>query len=184
MPLYAILQKYLGQPLAFPLVDATSYCCHVDGDMLGRVFVWAAADPRAHAQSFNIDNGDVWEFRALWRSLAAYYGMPLADKDTPFTLDQFFRDHEPVWAEIVAKFGLRKYSLDQLLGQSAQSVDILLNNCSADKRLGGGKPWIESRVKLTQAGFTECVDTEDMAFKYFRRMEGDRILPSRAMLDT
>lgn len=39
------------------------------------------------------------------------------------------------------------------------------------------------RVKLTQAGFTECVDTEDMAFKYFQRMERDNILPSRKMLE-
>lgn len=39
------------------------------------------------------------------------------------------------------------------------------------------------RIKLTQAGFTECVDTEDMAFKYFRRMERDRILPSRDTME-
>jgi hypothetical protein len=40
------------------------------------------------------------------------------------------------------------------------------------------------RVKLTQAGFTECVDTEDMAFKYFERMEDYHLLPTRKMLES
>lgn len=145
VPLYAIIQKYLGKPLEFPIVDQTSYCCHVDGDMLGRVFVWAAKSPQAHAESFNVDNGDVWEFRSLWRSLSAYYGVPLASEDTQFTLEKFFNDSEGTWKEIVNKFGLREYTLDQLLGQSAQTTDIQLNNCPDDKKLGGARPWIESR---------------------------------------
>jgi hypothetical protein len=145
VPLYAIIQKYLGKPLYFPIVDATSYCCHVDGDMMARVFVWACDSPKAHGESFNIDNGDVWEFRALWNSLSQYYNIPLAPEDTNFTLVKFFEDHEDTWAAIVEKYGLLKYSLADLLGQSAQNVDILLNNCPEWQKLGGGKPWIESR---------------------------------------
>lgn len=38
-------------------------------------------------------------------------------------------------------------------------------------------------VNLTQAGFTECVDTEDIAFKYFKHMERDRLLPPLEMLE-
>ncbi|KAB5517413.1 hypothetical protein GE09DRAFT_1158762 [Coniochaeta sp. 2T2.1] len=185
LPLYAIIRKYRGEPLEYPIVDSTAYCCHVDGDMLGRLFIWAATSPNAHGESFNSDNGDVWEFRALWRSLSAYYGMPVADKDTHFTLDGYFKQKEieQTWEEIVNRFGLRKYTLEQMIGQSAQTTDIQMNNCPDDKKLGGGRPWIESRVKLTQAGFTECVDTEDMAFKFFKRMEGDKLLPSRQMLE-
>ena len=132
-------------PLDFPIVDSTSYCCHVDGDMMARVFVWAADSQNAHGQSFNIDNGDVWEFRSLWKSLSEYYNIPLASEDTSFTLVKFFEDHEDTWKEIVEKFGLHKYTLAELLGQSAQNVDILLNNCPEWQRLGGGKPWMESR---------------------------------------
>lgn len=115
--------------------------------MLGRVFIWAAESPNAHGQSFNVDNGDVWEFRNLWISLSNYYKIPLAPEDEKFTLVQFFKDHEDTWAEMVEKFGLRKYTLDQLIGQSAQNVDILLNNCPEDQMLGGGRPWIESRYE-------------------------------------
>jgi hypothetical protein len=132
--------------LEYPIVDRISYNQHVDGDMLGRVFIWAAESEKAHGQSFNVDNGDVWEFRALWKSMSQYYNMPLAKEDTSdFNLVQYFKSHEAVWAEITEKFGLRKYTLDQLLGQSAQNVDILLNNCDDRHKLGGGKVWIESR---------------------------------------
>ncbi|KAK3064810.1 hypothetical protein LTS18_003709 [Coniosporium uncinatum] len=183
LPLFAIICKYLGKELPYPVVDRDALTCHVDGDMLGRVFVWAAESPNAHGQSYNVDNGDVCNFRNLWASLSDFYNIPLAEKDEHFTLAQFFRDHESTWAEIVEKCRLREYTLDQLLGRSAHSVDILLNNCPKDHMIGGGRPWIESRVKLTQAGFTECVDTEDMAFKYFKRMEQDRIIPSTEQLD-
>lgn len=40
-----------------------------------------------------------------------------------------------------------------------------------------------SRVKLTQAGFTDCVDSEEMALYYFDRMARDRLLPSREQLE-
>jgi hypothetical protein len=143
--LYAIIQKYLGKPLEYPIVDDITYICHVDGDMMGRAFVWAGTSEKAHGQSFNIDNGDVWEFRNLWKSLSEYYNLSLAETDTAFTLDQFFADNESTWKEIVARFDLQKYTLNELLGQSAQSMDILMNNCDQDKKLGGGKIWIESR---------------------------------------
>lgn len=170
--------------------------------MLGRSFVWAATSEKAHGESFNIDNGDVWEFRSMWHSLSRYYNIPLAEEDESFVLDTFFQENESTWQEIVRKNGLHNYTLEELLGQSAQSVDILLNNCTPEQKLGGqnAKPWIESRygttvehlhylltpkirIKLTQAGFTECVDTEDMAFYYYGQMEEDKLLPTVAMLE-
>jgi hypothetical protein len=39
------------------------------------------------------------------------------------------------------------------------------------------------RVKLTQAGFTDCVDTEEMAVHYFDQMATDKLLPTRKQLD-
>jgi hypothetical protein len=113
--------------------------------MLGRVLVWAANSAQAHGQSFNVDNGDVWEWKTLWNSLAYYYNIPLAEKDSSFKFEQFFKDHEDVWSEIVQQYGLRKLTLNELLGQSAQCLDIQFSNCSPEKMLGGGKPWIESR---------------------------------------
>lgn len=107
--------------------------------------MWACISQSAHGQSFNLDNGDVWEFRSMWNVLSRYYNVPLADKDEPFTLVQFFKDHEGTWKEIVEKFGLRKFTLDDLAGQSAQNVDIQMNNCEQNQKLGGGKVWIESR---------------------------------------
>lgn len=39
------------------------------------------------------------------------------------------------------------------------------------------------RVKLTQAGFTDCVDTEEMALHYFNQMARDKLLPTREQLE-
>lgn len=112
---------------------------------MGRAFIWACTSQNAHGQSFNLDNGDVWEFRSMWHVLSRHYNVPLTDKDESFTLVQFFRDHEHTWKAIVEKFGLREFTLDDLAGQSVQNVDIQMNNCEEQSKLGGGKVWIESR---------------------------------------
>jgi hypothetical protein len=145
VPLYAILCKYLNRPLVYPLVNDISYVNHVDGRMMGRAFIWACTSPNAHGQSFNLDNGDVWEFRSMWHVLSRYYNVPLAAKDESFTLVQFFKGHEDTWKAIVDKFGLRTFTLEDLAGQSVQSVDIQMNNCEEHQKLGGGRVWIESR---------------------------------------
>ncbi|OBT50876.1 hypothetical protein VE04_08485 [Pseudogymnoascus sp. 24MN13] len=163
--------KYLNRPLVYPLVNDISYVNHVDGRMMGRAFIWACTSPNAHGQSFNLDNGDVWEFRSMWHVLSRYYNVPLAAKDESFTL------------AIVDKFGLRTFTLEDLAGQSVQNVDIQMNNCEEHQKLGGGRVWIKSRVKLTQAGFTDCVDTEEMAVHYFDQMATDKLLPTRKQLD-
>ena len=65
---YAVISKHLGVPLRFPgkplayrsLIEMT------DAGLLARAMVWAATDPRAANQAYNINNGDMFRWEEMW----------------------------------------------------------------------------------------------------------------------
>jgi hypothetical protein len=83
---------------------------------------------------------------------------------------------EADWAGIVRKYGLRSPArLADFVGQSF---------IYADRNFGHGlaaepPPTLASTVKIRQAGFHECVDTEEMFGRLFRRYQQLRWLPPR-----
>lgn len=79
---YATISKHLDVPLRFPgkagayhsLIEMT------DARLLARAMVWAATDPRAANQAYNINNGDLFRWEEMWPRIAAYFEIPTAPR--------------------------------------------------------------------------------------------------------
>ncbi|OCL14855.1 NAD(P)-binding protein [Glonium stellatum] len=75
--LYAAVTKELGAELVFPgserfYVGFDSFTC---SKLHARFCLWAALEPRAAGQAFNVVNGDVQSWQTLWPKLAHRFGL-------------------------------------------------------------------------------------------------------------
>lgn len=152
---YAAICRDSGQPFGFP--GGISYVWEaVDARLLADVFVWASTHEIAHGEHYNVTNGDVFEWRNLWPAIAAALGVT-PGPDTPRAMAEFLPAHASVWDRVVARHGLRKVPLADLLGESHHYADF----CFAFGATTPPPPAFVSAIKLRRAGFTEVCDTED-----------------------
>lgn len=132
-----------------------------DARIVGGALAWAATSPRARNETFNVTNGDVFEWRSVWPAIADTLGVaPAADR--PMQLATYLPGQAHLWDRIVEKRRLRRVSLPALLGESHHVADF----CFAAGATSAPPPAFISAVKLRQAGYTAVVDTEDM-FRYW-----------------
>ena len=168
---YAAICRELGEPFGFP--GGISYVWEaVDARLLANVFVWATETAAARGQHFNVTNGDVFEWRNVWPAMAATLGVPAA-ADRPLEMKRFLPEHAAVWDRIVAKHGLRKVTMPELLGESHHYTDF----CFAHGATAPPPPAFVSAIKLRQAGFHEVCDSEDMFCHWLRDFMARGILP-------
>lgn len=171
---YGALLKEAGLPLAYPGGPSRVFEA-VDADHLARACAWAATSPNAGNEIFNVNNGEPFEWRTVWPAIADALGMA-PGPDLPLSLAEAMPKREAEWARIVARHGLRSPSrLADFVGQSF---------IYADRNFGYGlaaapAPTLVSTVKIRQAGFQDCVDTEEMFRRIFRRYQQLRWLPPR-----
>ena len=170
---YAALLREAGRPLSFPggppwVREA------VDADLLARACAWAATSPACANETFNINNGDVFEWRHVWPAIAETLGMDVGP-DEPVSLAATMPPREAEWQAIVRKHGLRAPErLADFVGQGFVYAD-------GQFAYGARRPpptTLVSTIKARQAGFHECMDTEDMFRKWFRRFQQRRWLPA------
>ena len=76
-----------------------------------------------------------------------------------------------LWERMAPDYGLSGYGLDALVGSSWQFADATFG-------LRGSRDTLLSTVKIRQAGFQDCVDTEIMFESQLRRLQAMRILPA------
>lgn len=168
---YAALKRRAGQPLDYP--GGPPYVLEaVDADLIARAMEWAATASEARNEHFNISNGDVFVWRNVWPALADAFGMEVGE-DRPMLLAEEMPGHQDEWEELVRKFDLRApVSLKEFVGQSFTYADFGLAT-------GGEElpPVLLSTIKLRQAGFGECMDTEDMFQKWVSHFQRERLLP-------
>jgi hypothetical protein len=74
---------------------------------------------------------------------------------------------------VVARHGLREIPISDLLGESHHYADLLFS-WGARRRPAST---LVSTIKLRQAGFGDCVDTEVMFAKWLGRLAERGILP-------
>ena len=168
---YAAICRELGQPFAYPggpsnVLEAT------DARLLARAFAWAADAPAARDETFNVTNGDVFVWRNLWPALADALDMPTGP-DAAMSMAAFLPAHAGTWQRIVAKHGLRPIALPDLLGESHHYADF----CFGFHAREAPPPVIVSTIKLRQAGFADCIDTEQMFRDWFGALRARGILP-------
>ena len=147
----------------------------VDPRLLGEAFEWAAEAPAAANETFNITNGDVFAWPEVWPALAAELGMETGPNE-PARLAPLLADSADDWAHLVEKHALRPIPLPALLGESHHYADALLRPGVEAIAL----PILVSTVKLRQAGFAACYDSEDTLRHWLQVMVERHILPPAA----
>jgi nucleoside-diphosphate-sugar epimerase len=169
---YGALLREHGRPLSYPGGPPTVSEA-VDADLLARVLLWAADAPTARAEVFNVTNGDVFVWRDVWPAIADALGMEVGEPRAVRLAEELPRRADE-WAAIVQRYRLRAPTdLGTFVGDSPTYADILLRPFGTPPPL----PILVSTVKLRQAGFAECVDTEAMFRNLFGRMQERQLLP-------
>ncbi len=171
---YAAICREDGVPFAFP--GGPSWILEaLDARVLAKAFTWAARAPEAKDQTFNITNGDVFEWRSIWPAIADVLGIEVGP-DSPRSLATFLPERSATWDRVIAKYGLRPIGLDALLGEAHHMIDFLFAHGATQ----APPPGFISTIKLRKAGFSATCDTEDM-FRYWLSDFIDRnILPPPA----
>jgi nucleoside-diphosphate-sugar epimerase len=165
---YAAISRELGLPLRFPggeghLIQAC------DATLLARAIAWCGEAPTARNEIFNVNNGDVFMWEHLWPRFAEVFGMP-HEPPHAFSLARTMNDKGPVWDTIVARYGLQPYRLTELV-PAWDFPDFSLRYATAPY------PNFMSTIKIRQAGFGDCLDTEAMFVSLLRRFQQAKILP-------
>jgi nucleoside-diphosphate-sugar epimerase len=171
---YAALLREEGRPLHFPKEwGVPSLAEAVDGDLLARAIVWSATSSSARAQVFNVTNGDVFSWRNVWPSIAGAFGMEAGDP-APISFADWMPQQASAWTRLVARHHLNAPSdIMAFVGMnSLVYADMLLREPSVPRL-----PILNSTIKIRRAGFSECIDTEDMFIEWFTRLQGSGVLP-------
>jgi len=164
---YAAMSKELGIPLRFPgrpgayesLIEMT------DAGLLARATTWAATEPKAANQAFNINNGDLFRWSEMWPAIAAYFGLEVAPP-LPMQLSVVMADKEPLWRQMQAKYGLAPHSYKDV---SAWAFADFVFSWHYDMFADGSK--------ARRFGFTEHVETRQMFMTLFDDLRQRRVIP-------
>ncbi|HWA63177.1 MAG TPA: NAD-dependent epimerase/dehydratase family protein [Caulobacteraceae bacterium] len=171
---YAAICRELGVPFFCP-GEAGNLIEAVDADLIAGALAWAADAPAARGETFNITNGDVMVWKNVWPAIARAVGLEPA-YGQPVQLSTFLPAHAGVWDRIVAKHGLRPIPMAALTGESHHYADLLFAWGAAEPP----PPVLVSTIKLRQAGFGDCVDTEVMFARWLDRLVRKKVLPPPA----
>ncbi|WP_293680048.1 SDR family oxidoreductase [uncultured Phenylobacterium sp.] len=163
---YAAICRELGLPLSYPGRTATPTEA-TDARLLARAIAWSQDAAGARNEIFNVTNGDLFTFPSLLQTAAETFGMALGP-DQPQSLQAWMADKGPIWSEIVRKHDLLPYTLDQLVGPSWAFADAAFSSPA---------PFFESTIKLRQAGFHDCIDSNTMVAEWLARLQQTRVLP-------
>jgi nucleoside-diphosphate-sugar epimerase len=151
---YAAVQRELGLPFAFP--GGVPYVWEAaDARLVAGALAWAATSDRAAGETYNVTNGEVFEWRTLWPALADELGVEVGP-DEPCRLAEHLPAHEAAWDRAVERHGLRPIGLADLLGESHHYADV----CFAAGETRPRSPTFLSTVKIRDHGFTAAQDTE------------------------
>ncbi|KAF2679111.1 NAD dependent epimerase/dehydratase family protein [Lentithecium fluviatile CBS 122367] len=148
LALYATITKELGQDLVFPGSPTfyTKFDCFTSTKLHAEFCAWAALEPRAANQAFNVVNGDTESWQNLWPKVAKYFGLRVKPdqfapdtkgyatqaasrlrlSSTPAPLESSsvtLHEHPPISA-LAPQLGLRDHTLTQP-SKVEQQIDLV-----------------------------------------------------------
>ncbi len=171
---YAAVLRAAGEPLHWP-GGVASITEAVDADLVGDVLHWAATHDVARDEIFNLANGDVFTMANVWPCIADALGMEVGE-DRPLQLATAMPARNDEWATVHRRFDLLSPpDVEAFVGQSFIYTDMLCGY--GNERLR--PPSLVSTIKLRQAGFAACLDTEDMFAKWIAHHQRVGLLPPR-----
>jgi nucleoside-diphosphate-sugar epimerase len=167
---YASICKHTGRPFVYPgspeqlnaVTDVT------DARILAEQLHWAVTTPEAANTPFNIVNGEVFRWTWLWAEIARYFGLePAAYPGHPTPLEEQMKDAPKLWAEIVAKHGLKDIPIGRLASWWHSDAD-----------LGRTLECFTDMANSRKLGFTGYRHTPQSFFDVFDELRALRIIPS------
>jgi nucleoside-diphosphate-sugar epimerase len=164
---YASVSKQLGLPLRFPgKPGAYSALAQVtDASLLARAAEWAAVEEKGALEVFNVTNGDFFRWKELWRKIAEFFEMELAEPQT-VSLAAMMADKEELWQHIAGRHGLRDVPYAKLAAWPF-----------ADYVFGKEYDVMADTTKLRNFGFHEVQDSEAMFLRLFEQLRREKIIP-------
>jgi hypothetical protein len=146
----------------------------VDARLLARALAWAADAPTARGEIFNITNGDVFCWHDVWPSIASALDMEVGEPRQQLLADEM-PGRAAEWATLVDRYRLRSpRDMGAFVGNSWAYADILFGSLGRKRQL----PALLSTVKIRQAGFRDCLDTEDVLCEWLTHFQARQLLPS------
>ena len=168
---YASLMKSRGEKLIYP-GGPSGITEAIDANLLARAITYSFDNDAFQNETFNITNGDVFRWQDIWPSLADMFDMDVGNPERHLLSDWIY-DCEDEWQALVKANNLAPYSIRELAGDSFYYADALFNAYSDSPP----PPALLSTIKLRQAGFNECIDTEEMFRTWFERLRQINVLP-------
>lgn len=168
---YAAISRQFGLPLIYPgsgsrVTEAT------DARLLARAIAWAGSTRAAFNQTFNVTNGDVFTWENLWPVVAHAFAMPVG-LPQPMPLARIMPGHAATWQKIVELYGLQPLPLEQVVSGSWQFADFAFSRTHSTSSL-------LSTIKIREAGFGDCIDTEASLASWLGEMQKRKLLPPAA----
>ncbi|CAL9075066.1 unnamed protein product, partial [Musa acuminata var. zebrina] len=131
-----------------------------DADLIAEQQIWAAVDPYAKNEAFNISNGDLFKWKHLWAALADQFGLESVGYEgeaSRFKLEDAMRGKEAVWAEIVAENELVPTKLEEVASWWFADVVLGLELAHLDS-MNKSKEHGFLGFRNTVASFNSCID--------------------------
>jgi len=169
---YAALMRARGEALAYP-GGPSGVTELIDADLIAAAIHFSFDNDEFKNEIFNITNGDVIRWHDIWPAVAAMLQLEPGEPSRQL-LSQSLYDAEEEWQQIVSREGLRPNSIRELVGDSFFYADALFNSYGD----APPPPALLSTIKLRQAGFTDCIDTEAMFAKWFEKLQQLKVLPA------
>lgn len=164
---YATVCKELGLPLGFPgsqkAYDKLFQLS--DARLLAEACEWAALEPRAAGEGFNITNGDLFRWSNIWPRIAALFDMESGAPGAP-SLSEFMADKEPAWNAVVAREKLAFHTFAEIASWPY-----------GDYVFGIDYDVISDTRKARSHGLRLEVDSEGMLLEMLADLKRRRILP-------
>jgi nucleoside-diphosphate-sugar epimerase len=170
LAVYASICRHTGQPFLFPgspqqyngVTDVT------DARVLAKQLHWAATTPDTANTPFNVVNGDLFRWTWMWRQIADYFGLEVAEyPGEPVPLERQMASAAAIWPEIVAKHGLQDIAVNKLASWWHSDADLGRTlECFTDMT--------NSRTR----GFTAYQQSSHSFFDVFDELRARRLVPA------
>ncbi|KAF2838557.1 NAD(P)-binding protein [Patellaria atrata CBS 101060] len=207
--LYAAVSKELGNELVWPGSEEfyTKFDSFTSAKLHAQFVVWAALEPRAGNQAFNVVNGDAESWQNLWPKMAERYGLQVPSdqltRDTPDKSVMDLAERPPIQdledhlgikgkipkSKVEQRIDLMKWSQKPEVKDGWQKLAYKegLQEDAFEKAtwgflgfvLGRNYDLVVSMSKARRLGWTGYADTWDSLSDVFDELEKAKILPKR-----
>lgn len=164
---YGSISKALGLPFRFPGTQAAYGVLRqgVEASLLAEAILWAGEAETARNEIFNITNGDLFRWSAMWPFIGELLGMDV-DEPQRIPLAEFMAEKRDLWRALVARHGLQDFPYEDL-------VDWTFGTLNFDREYDH----ILDSTKLRKAGFAGFRDSFDMFRLQLEALRAGKVVP-------